>query len=123
MEEYFEDPSFIYYLIDNVERAMQDAEKDLEEYKKKVRNKTMKQYIKSLKEDLNNEASLGVLKKLGTIFTLGNKKSLAPKKKLSEALIKEENEQEGKDNEPKTLDQLKRAGFPSPFKKLESKFK
>jgi hypothetical protein len=135
MEEYFEDPSFVYYLIDNFERAMKDAGEDLEQYKDKVRAKTLKQYIKSLKEDLNNQTSLGVLKKLGSMFTMGKKKASIPGGNLLNTFIKEEKEEDtgsfrgmdslDQDNQvknlPMTLDALKKKGLPSLFQKKQSK--
>lgn len=68
MEEHFEDPSFIYYLIDNMEKAIKDAEGDLQAYLTEVQTKTLKSYLKILKEDMNNQNSLKILKKFQTRF-------------------------------------------------------
>jgi hypothetical protein len=123
MEEYFEDPSFIYYLIDNVERAMNSSQEDLNKYLEKIRAKTMKKYVKTLKEDMNNKQSLTLLQKLGTMFTMGKKSNDLITKKSLNPLIKEEEEDKGKQAKgPMTLSQLKIAELPSAFKQTESNY-
>ena len=119
MEEYFEDPSFIYYLIDNVERAMNSSQEDLDQYMEKVRLKTMKKYVKTLKQDMNNKNSLNLLKKLGTMFTVGSRKASIIKE--PEEPIREEKKSPEKKG-PSTLEQLKRNAIPPPFKQSESNF-
>lgn len=134
MEEYFEDPSFIYYLIDNVERAMNNSQGDLEEYLSEIREKTMKKYVKALKKDFKNEKSVSLLKKLGTMFTMGHKSNDVKIQPVTNPfkLVKEESEKMG-ESQPETppepaqdkprftLSQLKLADLPAGLKESESK--
>ena len=128
MEEYFEDPSFIYYLIDNVERAMNNSQTDLDNFLDQIRKKTMRKYVKALKEDLKNEESVSLLKKLGTMFTMGDKsKDVKKRITLNPFLRVKEEEEENEDHDSKvsngtvTLSQLKLAELPSGLKVPESK--
>ena len=120
MEEYFEDPSFIYYLIDNVERAMNNSQEDLDKFVDKIKDKTIKKYVKTLKSDLNNQNSLSLLKKLTSVFSANLQKPSVSIPKV-DPIIQEVDERSKVSNKLKTLDQLKREEFPSPFEQTESK--
>jgi replication initiation and membrane attachment protein DnaB len=104
-----------------VERAMNSSEDDLGKYLDKIRSKTMKKYVKTLKEDLNNQQSLTLLQKLGTMFTMGKKSNDLVVQKKSHPEIKEKEESNDKSKKgPISLSKLKLAELPSAFKQSES---
>lgn len=64
MANSFEDPSFINYLIDNMNQALIESENDLENFLEKMRDEAIKDYFKKKKKEEKKSSIMNMIKKL-----------------------------------------------------------
>ena len=104
MEECLTDPSFIYYLIDNMEDAVEEAENDIKKYLEYSQEKTLRKYLRTLKDDLNNKKTMNLLQRFSKSFRENSMRNIMldkkPKMLQCNLEINEESSEEVKVSNP-----------------------